>query len=118
MRPAHSAREIRHLLGGDAARAARFNEARAFSAGNPRTAPPCPPPACRFNEARAFSAGNLSYIDPPFGNHDRFNEARAFSAGNQPPSPTLPHPANRFNEARAFSAGNPDAGISVTTTNI
>ena len=58
MRPALSAREIASGECGHDAREGRFNEARAFCAGNQvhRVEHPCPS-AC-FNEARAFCAGN------------------------------------------------------------
>ena len=59
MRPAHSAREIRLNRNPNTRVRKRFNEARAFSAGNPATSGATASMAHCFNEARAFSAGNL-----------------------------------------------------------
>ena len=59
MRPAHSAREILGTADTGTAAEWGFNEARAFSAGNPGLAGGGLRPPSSFNEARAFSAGNL-----------------------------------------------------------
>ena len=60
-----------------------FNEARAFSAGNPRRSSRPPAPTSSFNEARAFSAGNRGTMGANIDARCSFNEARAFSAGNR-----------------------------------
>ena len=58
MRPAHSAREISAAELHARAGGNRFNEARAFSAGNHRQSVGISDIEWGFNEARAFSAGN------------------------------------------------------------
>ena len=85
----------------------RFNEARAFSAGNRTGSQEILAVRGGFNEARAFSAGNLPDRPPARFQDQGFNEARAFSAGNLRPATKWKRPGCcRFNEARAFSAGN------------
>ena len=82
MRPAHFAREIGAGRGGGQRRHRRFNEARAFCAGNWQARAARGPPASRFNEARAFCAGNWRGRPPRRPPATGFNEARAFCAGN------------------------------------
>ena len=107
MRPAHSAREIGHRPRARRLHRRRFNEARAFSAGNRPASQGVDAPTPRFNEARAFSAGNHAERACGWRWPRRFNEARAFSAGNRGNCPILAWYTTSFNEARAFSAGNP-----------
>ena len=64
MRPAHSAREITRTFTRAYRWSSGFNEARAFSAGNPYRPSPIPEEENGFNEARAFSAGNRRHDGP------------------------------------------------------
>ena len=63
-------------------RDARFNEARALSAGSCSAAPEGSASASRFNEARALSAGSWDLAGRVQRMRFCFNEARALSAGS------------------------------------
>ena len=132
MRPAHSAREIYRSFGVPRAGRLRFNEARAFSAGNQFNRYMRWEPLRGFNEARAFSAGNRPTSQAsrcrttcasmrPAHSAREIRAVADMRASVCPASMRPAHSAREitpprsrtarggscFNEARAFSAGNP-----------
>ena len=84
----------------------RFNEARAFSAGNPDASFDVLLVLRRFNEARAFSAGNPGRDDhgvrEPVASMRPAHSAREIGDVRR----RRVVGSSGFNEARAFSAGN------------
>ena len=119
MRPAHSAREIFRMPSALDGACGCFNEARAFSAGNPRNGAAERPQDLLASMRPAHSAREIaSSTRPTMRRTSSFNEARAFSAGNRLASRQEHHREWSFNEARAFSAGNQFSSSSESTVYI